>query len=65
MRITECGKYRLLRDYKTTNSISIATLANGSIIEITQIDMNYNKVIGEPLLDWEYNALPVERVDGA
>lgn len=63
MKITKPGQYRLLRDYKTRNSISIGTIPKGTLITITQIDTEYNKVIGPSLLDWEYNNLPVEEAE--
>ncbi len=62
MVITETGNYKLLRDFKTSNSASIGTLPAGSIIKITQIDTMYNKVIGPDLRDWTYHVMPVIKV---
>jgi len=60
MIIKELGKYRLTQDIKTGTSTSIATLPKGLILNITQIDSEYHKVIGPELWDWKYWDLPVE-----
>ena len=60
MVITQIGKYRLTKDYRCRTSNSIGTLRQGSIIEITQIDPAYHKVIGPELEDWQYWDLPVK-----
>jgi len=60
--ITEKGKYRLLKDFKTSTAISIATIQKGAIIEITQVDENHHKVIGNDLFDWVYWDMPVEKI---
>ncbi len=62
MIIKKTGKYRVLESFKTHNSISIGQINKGDIITITQIDIHYHKVIGSPLLDWEYWDLPVEKL---
>ena len=65
MIITSPGKYRILSNFKTSGSISIAELTAGSIIKITQVDTACHKVIGPAFLDWEYWDLPVEEVADA
>ncbi len=62
MIITQKGQYRLLEDIKTRNSISTGIIPKDTIIEITQVDYERNKVIGDKLLDWIHWDLPVEKV---
>jgi hypothetical protein len=62
MIVTEKGKYVLLKDIKTSNAISIATIKKGTVLNITQIDNRNRKVIGEELLDWKHNNLPVKKL---
>ena len=40
------------------NSVMVGVLAKGVIINITQIDEEYNKVYAVELLDWHYNDIP-------
>lgn len=63
MIIDKIGKYKLIEDIRTRNSSSIGTLKKGTILDITQIDKNFHKVIGESLMDWTYWDLPVEPVE--
>jgi hypothetical protein len=63
MIINEIGKYKLVEDFTTRNAFSIATLKAGTELNITQIDNQYHKVIGEPLMDWTYWDIPVIGVD--
>jgi len=58
MKITKCGTYKLTEDLPVRNSIMVGVLAKGSIINITQIDEEYNKVSAVELLDWHYNDIP-------
>lgn len=61
MKITKPGRYRLTDNLWTRNLISCKTIPAGSVIEITQIDHEYRKVIGPQLLDWtcdEVSATP-------
>ena len=60
MRIEKTGKYRLVRDYTMRTSNSVGTIPKGTVLNITQIDEQYHKVIGEGLSDWVYWNLPVE-----
>lgn len=59
MIINEIGKYRTTEEIKTRNACSIGTIPRGTVLNITQIDSTYHKVIGEPLMDWTYWDLPV------
>jgi len=63
MIIREVGRYKLTEDIKTRDTYSISTLPKGTILNITQIDNQYHKVIGEPLRDWTYWDLPVVKCD--
>jgi len=60
MIIDKIGKYKLLKDIKTGNSISTGTIPRGTILNITQVDKQGQKVIGAPLADWTRWELPVE-----
>lgn len=61
MKITQPGFYRLTEDFSSRGSMSISHLPNGMIIQITQIDVNGNKVIGPQFLGWVCNDIPCER----
>ena len=61
MIVTEKGKYKLLKDLKTRNSVGAGTIPEGTAIKITQIDNIYHKVIGPELMGWMYWDLPVEK----
>ena len=62
MIIKEPGKYKLLSPLITRTSISGMNLDTGTILNITQVDTIYKKVIGKPLLDWIYWDLDVESI---
>ena len=62
MKVTETGKYRLLRDFIVRTTISVGTLPKGTILNITQIDHECHKVISNELKDWAHQCLPVERI---
>jgi hypothetical protein len=63
MRIMETGRYRLTEDVTIMpNSISITTLPKGTEIEITQVDVEFHKIIGPQLGDWQFWVLPVEKI---
>lgn len=62
MKVAKCGKYRLTQDFYTRGTCSCGWISKGSIIAITQIDHEYNKVIGPDLLDWTYNNMPLEPI---
>lgn len=61
MLIKETGFYELTEDIKTRNVCSIATIEAGTIIEITQIDDRFHKVIGPDLMDWKFWDLPAKK----
>ena len=63
MEISEKGKYKVLKTFKTRGVRSITEIPKNSIINITQIDEDNEKVIGPELLDWIYYDLPVEKLD--
>jgi len=63
MIITKPGKYRLNQDFSSMGAGSITHIPKGSIIEITQIDIEGRKVIGPELLDWEYYNIPCEPIN--
>jgi len=60
MKITKTGFYQLTEDLFIRNPTGCGSLPTGTVIQITQIDNMYNKVIGPDLMDWMYNDLPVE-----
>ena len=62
MIITKPGKYRLLEDITNRSPISISIISKGEIIEVTQVDDIYHKVIGPPLFDWHRWDMPVEEM---
>ena len=62
MKITEIGQYELLKDISVRNSIAIAMLKKGSILNITQIDIRGHKVISKELMDWTDQCLPVRKI---
>ena len=63
MIVTEKGKYILLRDIITRNAASTGTIPAGTVIEITQVDRQFKKVIGPDLADWIHWDLPVTPKD--
>ena len=58
--VKEKGKYVLLQDYVMRTSNSVGTIPRGTILNITQIDEQYHKVIGDELSDWVHWDLPVK-----
>lgn len=60
MIITTPGKYRLTQDWSSRNAASICHIPKGTIIEVTQIDHVYGKVMVKQFLDWEHNCIPCE-----
>ena len=58
--VKEKGKYILLKDYTMRGSISVATMPTGTVLNITQIDNQHHKVIGDELCDWVHWDLPVK-----
>lgn len=65
MIINKPGKYKLLSDIRTGNSIARSSIAKGVVLDITRIDDWHHKVIGSPLMDWhdwEINAEPVGKM---
>ncbi len=61
MKVEKIGRYRFTEQRTLrTNSISSATFPVGMEISITQIDEEFNKIIGPELGDWQYNDLPLE-----
>jgi hypothetical protein len=63
MIVTKKGKYKLLKDFVTIGSFSTGTIPKNTVIEITQIDLNNNKIIGTEFFDWTYWDLPVEEIE--
>ena len=64
MKITEVGKYKLLKDIKTRNSASIGTLPKGKVLNINRVDEFGHKVLSPELFDWTHWDLPVKRIKG-
>ena len=63
MNIMEIGKYELTQDFTfQPNVISITTLTKGTVIEITQVDVDCHKVFGPKLGDWQFWNLPVKKL---
>ncbi len=62
MEIQEKGHYRLLKDFSMRGVNCVGTVPAGKIIEITQIDRQYHKVIGPDFYDWTHWEMPVEKV---
>ncbi len=62
MIIKETGKYCLLKDFSTRTPFSTGTLSKGTVIDITQIDDVYHKVIGPQLKDWRFWDMPVKKL---
>ena len=62
MIVKEKGKYVLLKDLTIRDTIRIGTTPKGTIVEITQIDKTYNKVIGPNFYDWIHWDLPVRKL---
>jgi hypothetical protein len=58
--VKEKGKYILLEDYTMRGSIGVRTIPSGTVLNITQIDNQCHKVIGDELGDWVYWNLPVK-----
>lgn len=63
MQVKEPGDYRLTEDFQTRGGRSCAWLTKGTIITISQIDFNYDKVFSPSLLDWTCNNMPLEFVE--
>lgn len=63
MIIKKTGRYKLTKDFYTRNSIKCGTLPEGSIIQITQIDIIGHKVISPELYDWVYWDMPVKEIN--
>ena len=65
MVVQNTGRYRLVEDLQVRNSISIATLPRGTVLDITHIDTRFHKVLdrGLLLMDWTYWNLPVKFVE--
>lgn len=63
MIVKSKGCYKLERDLTVRGSINVKTLVKGTIINISQVDEYYHKVIGEELGDWVYWNLPVIKVN--
>jgi len=57
--VREKGKYVLVRDYIMRTGNSAGTIPKGTILDITQVDEQYHKVIGKGLSDWVHWNLPV------
>lgn len=58
--VKEKGEYVLLEDYVMRTGNRIGTIPKGTILNITQIDEQYHKVIGGELIDWVHWDLPVK-----
>ena len=57
--VKEEGKYVLTEDYVIRTSSTVGIIPKGTVLNITQIDEQYKKVIGDNLSDWCYWDLPV------
>lgn len=55
MEITEVGKYRLLKELRVRGTNWIATLDEGSVITVTQIDKDGRKFYSPEIGDWHPN----------
>jgi len=62
MNIKETGKYKLTEDWSSRGSSSIGNYAKGNILEITQIDSTYKKVIGRGFRDWAPWNIPAVKI---
>ena len=60
MIIKKTGKYELIKDFYTRDTISCSVLLKGSVVEITQVDDFGKKIIGPQLKDWERWDMPVK-----
>ena len=63
MIITKPGKYRLTKPISCFTLCEIVKLPVGKIVEITQIDHQYHKIIGPKLPDWIYWDAPLEKIE--
>jgi len=68
MIIKKIGKYKLVADWSSRGVRSVRNFSKGKILEITQIDIEGQKVIGPEFEDWGYWDIPVvlikERSEG-
>jgi len=62
MVIKEIGKYVLIKDFTMRGSTRIGTTPKGTVMEVTQVDSQYKKVIGPKFYDWVPWDLPVEKL---
>jgi len=62
MLVQKKGLYRLTRDFQNRGSRRIGTLKKGTLINVTQIDFEYHKVMADQLADWNFWELPLEPV---
>jgi len=63
MVINKVGRYRLLKDFSVRTPFSTGVLPKGEVINVTQIDDVYHKVIGPELKDWRHWDMPVESLE--
>lgn len=60
MIIKQAGTYRLLENFTMRGPDSIGTSQKGTLLTVSQIDEQFNKVIGPAFPDWHHWDLPVE-----
>jgi len=63
MLVQKKGLYRLTRDFQNRGSCRIGTLEKGTLINVTQIDFEYHKVMADQFADWNFWELPLVPVD--
>jgi len=59
MIIRKIGKYKLVEDWSSRGSRSVKNFPKGKMLEINQIDMDGQKIIGPEFEDWGYWDIPV------
>ena len=62
MIIKKVGRYEFIDSWKERVAYAIYSFSKGDILNITQIDKGYHKIIGDELHDWHYWDLPVKEL---
>lgn len=63
MTITSIGKYKTTQDLIIRFSIGIGTLPTGTIINVSQIDIDNHKFYSDEIGDWHYYSIPCEKIN--
>ena len=63
MKIKEEGKYKLTEDLYTSNITCRTKIPSGTIIDITQVDIENHKFHGPELLDWHFWDISAKKID--